>query len=173
MKVNWREYYREFNRVHGGNPVLYRVNPEIRNSGYLLFQDGYSYARGDTSGPEYPPPDDPEKHLALVKYYWHTRRRIMEVEYNKLKDTIESLLRAQQSRSANLQVLGKEETEQGEVSVYKSIDFQSLIGRLEAMVEEMSYCSSQVTNATISAVDKFNPLDVITKLEQVSGRADT
>src|SRR5437870_10521119 len=50
IKLDWREHFRRWCELHGGNPV------EV--GGRLLAPDGWGYSATSYGGPEYPPPTD-------------------------------------------------------------------------------------------------------------------
>lgn len=90
--VDWQEYWRRFKEAHG-EPV--EVN------GRLVFPDGWSYARDDYAGPEFPPPESDDLTRLLIGY-WLTRLRIVANEAAWLEDLCQQLRQLRAARSMPL-----------------------------------------------------------------------
>jgi hypothetical protein len=174
MKVDWKAYFREFSAVHGGEPILYLRNPESRRSGYLLFPDGWMYSSWNVEGPEYPPPADEKKHRALIRAYWTIRKGALEVEYDGLYYTTQSLMRAQQQRSARLQVpeIVVVEDDNGKRRKHRQstgVDFHILLGRLSELVELIKVCKDKISKCEVpeNFVEVFKPAALLTELQDI------
>ena len=94
VQLDWRAYYYRFVEEHG-QPVPWKNR--------LLFPDGWTYSNVDYTGPEYPPPTDPEDLLALRVYYWGRKIVELEKKLRKARNEMEALRRLQQQRSVPLQ----------------------------------------------------------------------
>jgi len=154
MKVNWRAYFTEFTKLHGGDPVSYRNNPEVPQSGHLLFPDGWMYSARNVEGPETKPPADEQQHLTLIRQYWIIRKDILSRQFVTMRDGIEGLVRAQQTRSALLQIPQTSivETEGGgyrRAKVVAPVDFKELLFDLRALREEIITCQRKLNKIEI------------------------
>jgi hypothetical protein len=94
-QVDWEKYWHQFALAHGGEPVPY-------GDDRVLFEDGWTYANNDYSGPEYPPPSDPNELLQLQLEYWLGRLKGETEELKKLANLREEHRSAQSERSAPL-----------------------------------------------------------------------
>lgn len=104
-KIDWRAYWKEFQRAHGDYPVKYR--------GVLLFRDGWTYSASHYEGPEWPPPEDAHELKKLVRAYWlHHKREIRSLWWPKEQE-LRNLEQLQSVKSLSLQVVGVETTEDG------------------------------------------------------------
>jgi len=173
MKIDWREYFREFSSVHGGQPILYGQDKEKNQGGYWLFSDGWMYATNPI-GPEYPPPENEEAHKKLISHYWGVRHRVLTYEYDMLKQSIKSLVTAQQNRSVALQVPQSyvQEDDDGKnrrLVRIQPINFSELISELQTLAVEIQHCQNQIIGVTIPEVDtyQFSPASVLAELEEV------
>lgn len=154
MKVSWRAYFKDFWQTHGGDPVAWRANPEVDKSGRLLFPDGWSYSARNVEGPEYPPPEDEQKHLMLIKLYWHKRRAVLQEHYEQMRQTISELAEAQQKLSAALQIPSATLVEDDEGVAHRrvalmDIDFDSMIEDLKVIKDDIVHCTQMMNNPTI------------------------
>lgn len=194
MKIDWKAYYREFSKLHGGSPVVHGVNQETMSGGYLLFPDGWRYAR-NPEGPEYPPRDQSEQ-LSLVKQYWIIRRDSLQIEYDNLKYLIRGAVSSQQSKSAPLvvnsisfrqyikrirSITDPEYFDEVKVNQYQDIDstqteavdYQLLLDEARNLKGEITRCEEMLKAVKIPEIsrqnDGFNPAGILTELERIEG----
>lgn len=125
ITLDWRAYFLDFMRVHGGDPV--------ENEGLLLFQDGYRYSNSDYQGPEYRPPDDPRELFRLQRVYWTRRARMLRDEINRVMRILENYQGMQQTLSARLHEQAVVRDEDGRASlVSQPFDVDKYRGRIIA-----------------------------------------
>ena len=133
-KLDWRAYFRAFCEAHGGDPVAH--------GGRLLFQDGWQYSSTDHAGPEWPPPEDPNKLLALRRFYWQRRRQIVEAEWRKLWEAVRGLEELQGHKSAPLQ--SQAGREGGERRAAGPLDLAGLKARLSWLQDDVGWCEQKL-----------------------------
>jgi len=125
ITLDWRAYFLDFMRVHGGDPV--------ENEGLLLFQDGYRYSTSDYQGPEYRPPDEPHELYRLQVIYWAKRARMLRNEIARLIRVLENYHGMQQGLSARLHEQAIVRDEDGRASlVSQPFDVDKYRGRILA-----------------------------------------
>jgi hypothetical protein len=152
--IVWSDYFRQFSLVHGGNPVIYKRNPESGTGGMLLFPDGWMYSAGNMRGPEFPPPKDRDKHLALIRDYWNIKLSVLKEELRRRVEEIRDLVSTQSRLSAPLSVYRRvlEEGVTGEETVVNRlmpIDFQSLMDNVRQIREDLLDCQRNLDDSVI------------------------
>lgn len=172
MNVNWREYFKEFSNLHGGNPVLYRQDKESGKGGYYLFPDGWMYGR-EASGPEMAPPATVR--LRLIKDYWTIRYQIVREELYLKANEFRDLVRLQASRSAPLVMPQAVKVENddgiviGKKIVNQTIDFEILLYRIKELSQALVECKERLLNVTIPETQgsDFNQAALLAELEEL------
>ena len=171
MKIDWRAYYDEFSRMHGGDPVLYGHNKETGLGGWLLFPDGWRYGRVDPSGPEVPPGSDQKR---LIRAYWLIRKRTVKEEVRVLKSNIIALATVQRERSAPITIQERmliEDEEGRRKTQLKTVpvDFGLLLNKYRDLSAELRRCQNQLDSPTIveSSSDQVNLAGILTELEEI------
>lgn len=94
VQIDWKEYFLEFDRQHGGNPVRYKT--------LLLYQDGWRYSSNDHAGPEYPPPTDPVFLQKLISRYWWIHSARLKRDAVELEEFIQRMKNLQATKSLPL-----------------------------------------------------------------------
>lgn len=153
IKINWLAYFKEFSREHGGYPVVYMANKESSRSGFLLFRDGWMYARQSPAGPEAAPVND-EDCLTKIRDYWTIRKSILDYQFADLKQRIKALATAQDLRSAPIMVTESviDEDEEGNRSVRTQslpVDFNVLVGQAKDYFYEIKECERELQNIRV------------------------
>lgn len=125
MKIdfNWRAYWEAFKERHGGNPVTHR--------GRALFQDGWTHALTSYRGPEWPPPEDPDKLRELQIAYWEIRSEELRQERQEIGDVYEQVDRMEQEFDAPLFHRVTERQNGRKVTRNERVDLQGIKLRLE------------------------------------------
>ena len=104
VEIDWEAYFRDFDALHGGDPVFYGTPEEAQlGQGQLLYRDGWRYDRKHVSGPEYSAPTDEVALRRLQLVYWTRRADVIRAEASKLDRHIYTLRSLQSERSAPLQ----------------------------------------------------------------------
>lgn len=134
IRPDWKAYFREFCNKHGRHPV------EIGNK--LVFPDGWSYARNDYRGPEWPPPSVPEDLWRLKREYWKRRCAIIRKQRDALSAELENFAKQQLSRDATIQVNGIEtytddDGHEHARMVSVPVDWQTLKLKLQFLNEDL------------------------------------
>lgn len=93
VRLDWRAYWKEFSRAHGDFPQKYK--------GVFLFRDGWTYAM-DYPGPEWKPPEEPERLARLVRAYWVLRKRQVRQEWWEKYQELTQYKQLQSTRSLPL-----------------------------------------------------------------------
>lgn len=173
-KVNWQAYFKEFCKVHGGDPVLYEVQPESKQSGCLLFRDGWTYGR-TVKGLELPPASKQQQKF-LIKQYWTIRSEILTEEFRRRSEDIRELAKLQAARSAPLIVPGWPQIQDDGSKRFAetAIDFKALLYKVQEIREMLDECHEKlvevadrgVTNENIP-VFAFNQAAVLAELEEI------
>jgi hypothetical protein len=96
IRINWRDYYHEFCRLHG-EPVIVDFPDGPRQ----LFADGWTYAMR-YRGPEWPPPSDSDELTRLQVTFLTVKIAVLEDEGGRLSDLISRLARLQEGCSIKL-----------------------------------------------------------------------
>lgn len=153
IKIDWLAYFKEFSRAHGGYPVVYMANKESSRSGFLLFRDGWMYSRQGPAGPEVPPAND-EDCRTKIRDYWTTRQRILEFQFDDLKQRVKALATAQDLRSAPIMVTESivEEDEAGNRTIKTQslpVDFNVLVGQAKDYFYEIKECERELQNIRV------------------------
>lgn len=102
VKLDWRAYYQRFCEEHG-DPVEWK--------GRLLFADGWGYSNMDYAGPEYPPPEipdrpgeiDQEKLKGLQVTYWKVRYKLISRRLAVVRGRLQALTNLSSQKSLPLQ----------------------------------------------------------------------
>lgn len=144
VKLDWKAYYKDFERLHGGDPVVY--------CGRLLFQDGWTHSATDYRGPEWPPPGDPKAYAALLEAYWTIRRSILQDEERKIVPGLRSLREAQHNRSAQIQQVNTEWNEKRCAWVphpdpekrHGPVDIERIEQRLDWVRKDIARCDLEI-----------------------------
>jgi hypothetical protein len=135
IELDWKAYFEEFQRQHGGEPVLHQ--PTNR----LLFRDGWMYSASDYKGPEWEAPADTSKLRGLQLDYWTTRRAIVFNMLESLKGKIGDLQQMQRERSAPLQRVLYTKSEDGKTLKQSvKIDIPMLLTRVSILEVAMQEC---------------------------------
>jgi len=180
MNLNWQEYYARFSEIHGGEPIIYQQDRETGRGGYLLFSDGWMYARSDPSGPEYPPEND-EDAIAKIKHYWRYRQAITHRAYKQAKEGLHQLVRLQQNKSAPLQLIEQTIVEDedgkrtGSRNITVSVDFQTELDKLRGLWYDLQRCKEKLIPLDIPGVLmlKFSAAGILTEIEEIEARDRT
>lgn len=136
VQFNWQKYFEAFQEEHGQG---------LEYKGRLLFQDGWMYSRTDHSGPEYAPPQDPEKLAKLQRAYWLIRWNIARAELIAVNTAYLALKEAARIRSAPIYVTTFMRDEQGKMTKdVGPVDFGVFEGRLEYCLEEFATCEAML-----------------------------
>lgn len=146
VELDWRAYFVEFCRLHGGDPVRYKER-------LLLFRDGWTYAAHDHRGPEWPPPKDRAELRALRRAYWLRRRATVLQQASRLERQIASVREAAATRSAPLMMRLRRRTTREVDGVAKRVidktdgplDLRLAEERLRLMREALAECEAQLT----------------------------
>lgn len=93
-RIDWKQYFQDFCELHGGFPMTVGER--------LAFADGWTYAKNDYRGPEWPPPEDPRELWELIRAYWKLRRRAVRFELFRARETHAGIEEAMRARSAPL-----------------------------------------------------------------------
>ena len=150
VRLDWKAYWESFQSAHGGNPIPWRKR--------LLFADGWSYARKDHAGPEWPPPADPEELRQVQTFYWRARLAIVTRERDGLRNTLEQLKALQSARSVPLQqVLQHWDAEGKGVLERIPVNLGALAERLGWLEGDVQYCEGQLEGLGVSSVNKEQP----------------
>lgn len=172
LRIDWKEYYREFQSIHGGPPVIYRVDEETGKGGWLLFRDGWRYGRSP-EGPEYPP-ENIDRQLEMIRAYWKIRLGVLKEEQVRLEGNIRELVQLQRGRSASLYMPFSymEEDDTGKKvrrSGSKEIDFKELLNDLRMTAEEIWYGESSLENCAIPEIasNDFSPAAILAELDEI------
>lgn len=184
MRFDWRSYFKEFCRMHSpdGKYVLYQENPDTGKGGVWLFADGWKYHRYHMQGPEFPPPEDPEKHLKTIKEYWSIRLRAASEELRAAKEQLLDAVRLQQQRTALLQVaevrtledldgnpLVNEHGLPRKSVVSETVNFDHLLAMVKQYQDECTYCQNNLDSAIIPEPEpiSFNPAEILAQLSKI------
>ena len=136
VELDWRSYFLDFDREHGGSPMVYR--------GRLYYGDGWSYSQTDYAGPEWPPPADGSELQDVLQFYWRRRHRVVQHEAETLHFDIMNLERMQRERIVPL-VQVRRVLEDG---VWRSergpVDLDALRFRLEQLQEDVLLCENRL-----------------------------
>lgn len=138
VELDWDGYWRAFREAHGDNPL------EV--GGRLLFRDGWTYSASDPSGPEWPPPADPNRRAKLIARYWSRRRDVCHAELVTLKHQLEKLKGLAACRSAPLQQRATfADPETGRLRQEKGpLDLAGMEGRLAWLAADVALCDEQL-----------------------------
>lgn len=137
IKLNWREYYLNFSREHGGNPIQY--------GNMLLFRDGWRYSLNSYAGPEHSPPEDEYKLKKLQLLYWRRRRNIFAAEKTRLDRQINSLELMSGMKSLPLIHTKRRVAANGEVQIIKeeiNVDFYK--DMRQDLINELLTCEEHI-----------------------------
>lgn len=142
IRFDWRAYYEEFKRLHGGDPV------PTHEGQRWLFRDGWMYAGYSHQGPEYPPPTDPRELILLQREYWKSRLVKLERERDDTANTIYKIKQLQAIHNAPLQhvvreiddVTGKPQRVARNLTIGQ---FESTLTFLEQQLQE---CCTELTS---------------------------
>lgn len=136
FQIDWPEYFKEFCRVHG-DPVPAR--------GRLLFADGWTYSATDYAGPEYPPPEEPDKLLDLQRTYWEESLQIRKQWHAQAVRVYEGATAAVNSRSAMVSRVAYREDETGKRRrVSDPIDLNELKEVVETLAADVKTCEQEL-----------------------------
>lgn len=148
VHVNWRAYFMEFSKLHGGNPIMYRYDKESGKGGYWLFRDGWMYARSSMMGPEMEPTSEEDRDKKS-RDYWTERCLILEEELRLQKQQLLSLAEEQEKRNAPLMTVSieVEEDDDGQRSKRRKIapiDFNLLADSVSDVHSMVMECKRQL-----------------------------
>ena len=123
VHLDWVAYFRKFCEAHG-EPVQYK--------GRLLFQDGWTYSKTNPAGPEWPPPEDEQEFVRLVRAYWLIKLRFLETESKQLDNYIRALSSMSDFKSVPLQqiTLLRDAKDKKVKRTVSDLDLQMMKGRL-------------------------------------------
>lgn len=107
LEIDWKSYYDEFSRKHGGHPEEY--------GGRFIFRDGWAYAL-DYEGPEWPPPKKRKDLLSIQAAYWSLRCSRLRIEKKIIQNTIEKYNDIERGRDCNLHYVRNYIVENGELT---------------------------------------------------------
>lgn len=139
FRLDWWGYWEEFKRRHG---------PPVDLGWRLCFPDGWTYARHDPRGPEFPPPAEPFELMALLIRYWVARLRLVEDEARRLREVVENLRTMQHGRGASLQGVWRvRDEETGRVvPLRRAVDPDDIeAGRLAMLENDAADCRARLT----------------------------
>lgn len=136
-RLDWREYYIQFEQRHGGDPVLY--------DNTILFRDGWRYSATDHAGPEYPPPESKEelRHLQLV--YWDTRRQELRLVHHQLAVRANGLRSLQTMKDGPLMQVTVGPDDEGKPQAFRGpVNLEDIEADAEATLREMNVCIEHI-----------------------------
>lgn len=138
IELDWRAYWKEFQRVHGGDPVFFEKK--------FLFRDGWMHSATDYAGPEWAPPEDDPKRVRFLQYtYWELRSRMVMEEMRYLDNLIHNLSEVQRARSAPLQQVVRFRDEEGRIRIErKNLDLTLLVERLKLLKSDFEDCQARM-----------------------------
>lgn len=139
IQLDWRGYFLEFSRLHGGDPVPFK--------GRLLWRDGWRYSATDYRGPEIPPPSNDYDCRRLIQMYWRVRLTLINRQRRDLAEQLVGLEETASSRSAPLQAwrLGRDDA--GKRSVLRGeLELQAVRDRLEFLRSDAIQCEKELTS---------------------------
>jgi len=176
MRLDWNAYFKEFSRIHGGDPVLWRRSKEFNSGGLLLFRDGWAYSAADRTGPEYPPPDNPRQLKHLVRVYWALRKRILKEELRLIREQIVDFVRTQQQRNAPLQVRSSiivtgDDGQRTRQALIEDVNYDLLLDMGVQLSEDIKSCDECLISGKVPEgglqVDDFSPASLLARLKQL------
>lgn len=184
LQLDWKSYFKEFCRYHSpdGKYVIHGQNSETGKGGTFLFADGWRYSRNDIKGPEFPPPEDPDAHLQLIKIYWTTRLRIAEEELRRSKQNLVDLVQLQQRRSSPVFIVDNVAIEDDDGNVRSDqfgnrvirkvgvqVNFDDLLSQIKYNQDDCIYCKKHLEEAAIPVNGRFhfNAAEVMARLSKI------
>jgi hypothetical protein len=137
VQYDWKAYFYAFQEEHGQG---------LEYKGRLLFQDGWMYSRSDYSGPEYRPPDEPEKLKRLKRAYWLIRWNNARTELELVNTTYLAMRAQERTRSVALRVSSvmRDETGRLKRTYGEHVDWGTFEERIEYCVQELAACEAQL-----------------------------
>lgn len=141
FQIDWPEYFKEFCRLHG-DPVQAR--------GRLLFADGWMYSATDYAGPEYPPPEEPDKLLDLRREYWEEALKLRKQMHQQMFRVYEGAENVVNSRSAIVSRVAYREDENGKRRrVAEPIDLVELKEIVESLAADVKTCEQELEELNV------------------------
>lgn len=151
VEMDWKAYFIEFDRVHGGHPVLFE--------GRFLWRDGWMYSTHDHAGPEWRPPTEVSRLIFLKRHYWTVKKNHLTSDAKDLGLTIQSLTDMQQARELPLKQKIRYVNEDGKkITEAVDLDLPDLETRLQKIQEEIQECD-QALARLVSQTDNKEPTD--------------
>lgn len=153
LTLDWRAYFLEFCHAHGDWYVVHR--------GVLLFPDGWTYSQTDYQGPEWPPPEDPKKLKALLRFYWLRRRAIIRHEFSVMENRVKGYKELQEWKSLPLQQTLTFRDESGKLNrKSEPMNLEGMELRLEWLKEDLKTCDDKLRE-----LESGNPVGAGEKLD--------
>lgn len=151
LRLDWTAYWREFQAIHGGDPLPYR--------GRLLFRDGWTYSATDHAGPEWAPPGDDSVHghptgeasAKLRREYWSGHRARIVSELSPRERRLDGLRDLARGKSAPLMIAITVTGDDGKSRAASApLDLMPLEARIEFLRGARDECDWE-----IAAIDSF------------------
>jgi len=144
IEPDWKAYFAEFERAHGGSPVLYAKT--------FLYRDGYRYSCTDYAGPEYRPPDNPVLVRKLCETYWRIRAKRVTAELNMTRSLLDNLREQQAQRSVPLQCKVIKLSDEGvKTSATTTVDWRLIELKIMALEGDLLQAQQGIAQHTENA----------------------